>query len=60
MKPRTQLSALIEEVIINDASQLDFIEELPNLTEDYKKLNEKCENVISKIKTRKKTSTKSK
>lgn len=48
---RKQLSAAIEMVILNTPSQTDSVE--TEILEDYEKLNEKCDKVITKIKVRK-------
>lgn len=49
---RQQLSAALNEIIIS--SEPLSIEDLEESTvEDYKKLNEKCDKVMSKIKGRK-------
>jgi len=48
---RKQLSSVIDKIIQIDASEAEEVK--PELLDDYKKLNEKCDDVITKIKTRK-------
>ena len=49
-----QLNAAIEDIVIGEDV---VIEEVPDTTlNDYEKLNDKCDTVISKIKNRKKKS----
>jgi hypothetical protein len=48
---RKQLSTAIELVISSSPSQAESVE--AEILEDYEKLNEKCDKVITKIKVRK-------
>lgn len=54
MGRRRQLGAIIE-IIVLDEDSIAVTEDLNNITiiNDYKKLNIKCDSVISKIKDRK-------
>lgn len=51
MHSRKQLAKVIDQILTTEKEQ---VEELETTTvDDYKKLNDKCDAVISKIKTRK-------
>jgi len=48
MQSRKQLARVIEQIIPEKESEIDG-----NTIDDYKKLNDKCDTVINKIKKRK-------
>lgn len=52
---RKQLSTAINTIILSEPSHIDGVE--VEILEDYEKLNEKCDQVISKIKVRKEKKT---
>lgn len=56
--PRRQLSTTSEAVTLTESIAIEEVEEAT--VEDYKKLNEKCDKIISKIKDRKKRKPKKK
>ena len=55
MSPRSQLSIFIDTILINclQKDNLNNEQVQDNIIEDYKKLNEKCDDIITKIKIRK-------
>lgn len=48
---RKQLNSVIDKIIQTDSAEIEEVK--PELIDDYKKLNDKCDDVIFKIKTRK-------
>lgn len=53
--PRKQLAEVIEQVLEQESDKLDLDS---SMVDDYKKLNDKCDVVIGKIKNRKKRKSK--
>lgn len=53
--PRKQLAEVIEQVLEQESDKLDLDS---SMVDDYKKLNDKCDVVIDKIKNRKKRKSK--
>lgn len=55
MSPRKSLSNVIDNLLISYALTSEKeLEDVDNsIIDEYKKLNEKCDNIISKIKSRK-------
>lgn len=53
--PRKQLAEVIEQVLEQESDKLDLDS---SMVDDYKKLNDKCDVVIGKIKNRKKRKNK--
>jgi hypothetical protein len=57
----TLAATVNDSVVLSESLMLEDLEDLENLedttVEDYKKLNEKCDKVISKIKIRKEQKT---
>lgn len=51
MHSRKQLASVIDQIITSEQEQVSEVE--ASTIDEYKKLNEKCDTVITKIKTRK-------
>jgi len=51
MSNRKQLASVIEEIIVSEHLDVDDVSE--QTIEEYKSLNQKCDQIISKIKDRK-------
>ncbi len=55
MHSRKRLAKVIDQIIISEQEQLEELE--TTTVDDYKKLNDKCDAVIGKIKNRKSKKT---
>lgn len=51
MHSRKQLATVIDQILTTEKEKVDEVE--ASTVDDYKKLNDKCDAVIGKIKTRK-------
>lgn len=51
MHSRKRLANVIDQILTSEEEQLEEVE--PSTVDDYKKLNDKCDVVIGKIKNRK-------
>jgi galactitol-specific phosphotransferase system IIB component len=51
MHSRKQLATVIEQVLTSEQEQVSEVDS--STIDEYKKLNEKCDTIITKIKTRK-------
>ena len=55
MHSRKQLATVIDYILTSEKEQLEEVE--ASTVDDYKKLNDKCDEIIGKIKTRKSKKT---
>lgn len=56
MHSRKRLANVIDQILTSEKEQLEEVE--ATIVDDYKKLNDKCDNTITNIKTRKSKKTK--